>query len=126
MSSNVLPSYVNPKCSKSISTNLVEVFAQKYCPLWLVAEKLIMCRGQGCICTKKYYPHGFTHERPNFQMCNANVFHVLLHMAIYNTNANGITCYMSDCARGHNARVHMRPINTSEQAGGRPGRVGQS
>ena len=67
---------------------------------------------------KKYNPHDLTHERPNFQMCNANVFHVLLHMAIYNTNSNAITCNMSDCARGHNARVHMRPINTSEQAEG--------
>ena len=57
-------------------------------------------------------------------MCNANVFHVIMHMAI--CNANGITCNMSDCARGHNARVHMRPINTSEQAGGRAGRIGQS
>ena len=73
---------------------------------------------------KKYNPHDLTHERPNFQKCNANVFHVILHMAI--CNANAITCNMSDCARGHNARVHMRPINTSEQAGGRPGRVGQS
>ena len=69
-----------------------------------------------CICKKKYYPHDLTHERPTFQMCNANVFHVLLHMAICNANTSAITCNMSDCARGHNARVHMRPINTSEQA----------
>ena len=75
---------------------------------------------------KKYYPHDLTHERPNFQIFNSNVFQVILHMAVCNANANAITCSMSDCARGHNARVHMRPINTSEQAGGRPGRVGQS
>ena len=75
---------------------------------------------------KKYYPHDLTHERPNFQMFNSNVFQVILHMAVCNANANAITCSMSDCARGHNARVHMRPINTSEQAGGRAGRVGQS